>query len=168
MEVSESAELSSGCGGNDDWGLAGLGKSSPYPPIPEPLAPQLKAALGWSSGSLSLEISGMAPFALWVIFVPGSISTVYTVQSSVKLEKYAFLSTKGDRKNSWAGGWGRLKVGPCWSPLHFDGFLPCRDLSPCRDPGSWKVPGLRSSNWVNCLWELDCSLRGALQIWEAS
>ena len=36
-----------------------------------------------------------------MVFVLGSISIVYIAQSPVKLEKQAFLSTKGDRKRSW-------------------------------------------------------------------
>lgn len=66
----------------------------------------------------------MASFALQV---PGSISIVYIAQSSVKVEKHAFLSSKGDGENSWDRA-GMLE-GVCLS-LHFDGHLSCSDLSP--------------------------------------
>lgn len=61
--------------------------------------------MGWSSGSLSWEISDKAPVSWRGISVPGSISIVYIVRSLEKLEKHALLSAKGDGKNN-RGRWG--------------------------------------------------------------
>lgn len=54
----------------------------------------------WRLRASTFGISGRALSALWVIFVPSSMSIVYIAQSSLELEQHAFLPTKGATKNT--------------------------------------------------------------------
>lgn len=114
-----------------------------------------------------------------MIFVPSSMSIVYTAQSSVELEQHAFLPTEGAMKNSQSGGVGGQKG-------HVDCQAPCSDglLHQGCSPQSWLslktlgVPGsvARDSEGAGVLelllgilaLRMELSLHGDPQAWNTS